>query len=236
MITSTKAMIFITVLSFASSSNAATTLLPGGDFEVDGGGSPYSGNVVITSGGSMPFWAVGGAGNIVNWPILDRTSGIRAPEMSNLRTVGLSASTTSISTEIATVIGNTYEVTFDHSILSVVGDSSITTTFDVAITGQANTSYSNVFSDFTLADGVPNSFHTESIQFTATATTTTLSLISTGENGVGDRGPTIDNVRFDVIPEPSSAALVGLASLGLMLRRRRSPTPPRGRFRSNLRA
>lgn len=169
----------------------------------------------------MPFWAVGGAGQIVNWPILDGTSGIRAPEMSNLRTVGLSADTTSISTSIATVIGSTYEVTFDHSILSVVGDPDITTTFDVAITGQANTSYSNTFSDFTLKDGVPNSFLTETIQFTATDTTTVLSFVSTALNGAGDRGPTIDNVRFDQIPEPSTGLAAGLGVLLLALRRRR---------------
>lgn len=213
-----------TILLLVSStclSHAATTLLPGGDFELDGGGSPYTGNVVIASGGSMPSWTVGGAGQIVNWQILYSSSGIRAPEMLNLRTVGLSNNTTSISTDIATAIGATYEVTFDHSILSVVGDSSITTTFDVAITGQTNTSYSNVFSDFTLANSVPNSFLTETIQFTATATTTTLSFISTGENGGGDRGPTIDNVRFDQIPEPSSGLVAGLGVLLLALRRRR---------------
>ncbi|MGB1126525.1 MAG: DUF642 domain-containing protein [Phycisphaeraceae bacterium] len=218
-----KTSLLITALAgitLASSANAATTLLPGGDFETDAGNNPYTGNVVITSGGSMPFWTVGGAGQIVNWPILNGPTGIRAPQISNLRTVGLSNDTTSISTDIATVIGTTYEVTFDHSVLTVVGDASYTTTFDVAITGQANTSYSNDFSDFTLANGVPNSFLTESIQFTATATTTTLSFISTGENGGGDRGPTIDNVRFDQVPEPSSLALLGLGGLCLARRRR----------------
>ena len=169
----------------------------------------------------MPFWSVGGAGQIVNWPIIDGPASLRAPAINNLRTVGLSNDTTSISTDIATVIGATYEVTFDHSILSVVGDTSITTTFDVVITGQSPTSYSNPFSDFTLANGVPNSFLTETIQFTATASTTTLSFVATGENGVGDRGPTIDNVRFDQIPEPSAFALFGVGALGLMLRRRR---------------
>lgn len=150
----------------------------------------------------MPSWSIGGAGQIVNWPILVAGSGIRAPAIHNLRTVGLSNNSTSISTNVATVIGAAYEVTFDHSILSVVGDASIVTTFDVAITGQADTSYSNSFLDFTLANGVPNGFLTESIQFTATASTTTLSFVSTALNGVGDRGPTIDNVRFDLVVPP----------------------------------
>lgn len=57
-------------------------------------------------------------------------------------------------------------------------------------------------------------------EFAATNTWTTLQFAS--ETSVAGWGATIDDVSVQVVPEPTSVAILGLSTLALVLRQRRS--------------
>ena len=146
-------------------------------------------------------WTVGGQGDGVDWlttPFFGAQSGLHSVDL-----VGTSAG--SVSTEISTTLGQTYELTFYAATVStgtalgtVSAGSLVNQTFSAPITPSPNFG-NQVFAPF-------------SFIFTATGSTTTVSFTSSSSGCLPDcYGPVIDSVGVDLVsavPEPSTIALL----------------------------
>lgn len=150
--------------------------------------------------------------------------GVNFYSLGGVGTNGLSSIGFGISQTVATVIGNTYRLTFGYSgengpnLETVLGVSigSTTTPFQVIST---NTGF------FT------RPFTTATLDYVATSTLTPISftLLATNEVGlIGNNDPLIDGVSFEqiavggAVPEPATWAMmiVGFGAVGGMMRRR----------------
>lgn len=159
-------------------------------------------------------WTVGGPGDGVDWitiPTYGADTGIYSVDLQHL-TAG------SISTDIPTVAGDVYDLSFGAASNSSYPNSNVGVVSAGSLVNQAFTAaFSSSFSNQTFT---PFSF-----QFTATAPTTTIQFISTGS---GHYGPVIDSVSVERIsgptpsvPEPSSLALWGIGALGMAVAAKR---------------
>jgi len=115
-----------------------------------------------------------------------------------------------IGQSFATVLGQTYTVTFGLSAENLKGDETLTVT-----AGSASVDYMLV------VDGTgvfKRAFTTETFDFTATSAMTSLSFVHTAGKG-GNNDPMIDGVSVELstaaIPEPETYALM-LGGLGLL--------------------
>ena len=114
-----------------------------------------------------------------------------------------------ISQTIATTIGDNYSLSFEYSALSTAAVIDIT--YDVGGADQV----------LTFQNSSGQTWATETFDFIATSTSTTLTFEGTG--GLGSiASASIDNVSIVFVPEPSSTALLGLGGLALLMRRKRS--------------
>ena len=115
-----------------------------------------------------------------------------------------------IGQSFATVLGQTYTVTFGLSAENLSGDETLTVT-----AGSASVDY------LLVVDGTglfKRAFTTETFDFTATSAMTSLSFVHTAGEG-GSNDPMIDGVSVELstaaIPEPETYALM-LGGLGLL--------------------
>jgi hypothetical protein len=112
---------------------------------------------------------------------------------------------------VATTVGTTYTLEFGLSSENGVGanDTTLTVCLDISCV------------DFTQEiDGsgpFAKAFTTQTINFIATDTLTTISFVESINLGIGNNDPMIDNVIFDMapVPIPAAAWLFGSAILGL---------------------
>jgi hypothetical protein len=119
---------------------------------------------------------------------------------------------------VGTIIGRTYVLTFGLSSEDVSGDSTLR-----VLIGSDFTDYDLTSNGTFLGKG----FTTQSIIYTATAASTTISFIEWANTSAGNNDPMIDGVSFDdgfrsVVPEPATWMLSLLGFAGLALTRRRS--------------
>ena len=114
--------------------------------------------------------------------------------------------------DVATTVGTTYTLEFGLSSENGVGanDTTLTVCLDISCV------------DFTQeVDGsgpFAKAFTTQTINFIATDTLTTISFVESINLGIGNNDPIIDNVIFDIapVPIPAAAWLFGSALLGLV--------------------
>lgn len=198
-------IVLATAAATAGSASAATNLIVNGGFV---GGIPNGFTTVGVSSGVIPGWDVlAGTVDWINgyWPSSDGDGFSIDLNGNNHGKIGQT---------VATVIGQTYFLTFDISANKDLFGTR------VAIVG-AN---SDVIGTETYTyNGGPISYDARSISFVANSTSTTISF----ESGDGINnccwGAAIDNVGLTAVPEPGAWALMimGFGGAGAMLRRRR---------------
>lgn len=160
-------------------------------------------------------WTVGGPGNGIDWlnePSFNASDGSRAVDLQN--TIA-----SSISTIIATVIGQTYQLTFDAAAID-----------GLQLTGtvSAGTLTSQSFAPATSPPGTyaTQTYESFAFQFDAVSTSTTLTFSADGSCcGGALYGPVIDNVSIveasTQVAAPGAVAILGLGLFALGLFRRR---------------
>ncbi|MEX2216061.1 MAG: DUF642 domain-containing protein [Phycisphaeraceae bacterium] len=120
-----------------------------------------------------------------------------------------------VSQTIATVIGDSYDLIFDYTVL---GNNTVNTPWELIY--NVGTGPKSIFID-NVTNLTIGAWQTEAFRFTATSNLTTISFSGIAKVN-GFFGPAIDNVAvFIVTPEPTTAMLGLLAVAGLMGRRRR---------------
>ena len=110
----------------------------------------------------------------------------------------------------ATTIGQEYLLTFDQGASNLYGASKI-------LASAAGASQS-----WTLTSGVTNLWESRSMVFTATSTTTTLTLAEDPQNVGGSVYQGVDNVSVVAVPEPASMTALALGGAALLRRRRKA--------------
>ena len=194
----------------AFSGPATASLITNGSFET--GTNPPTVSFTTLGNGSTAIdgWIVNGT---VDW-IFDYwvpSDGSRSIDLNGRSLGGLSTSTT-----FATVIGNTYELTFD---MAGNPDRPALTTMDVTV-GGITQSFSFDTTGKTLAN---MGWETNSLSFIASSAMTSLSFASTTTVNGCCYGPALDNVAVESIPEPSTISMFAfaLAAFGFVNLRRR---------------
>lgn len=154
-------------------------------------------------------WTVGGPGDGVDWlsePSFNASQGVHSIDLEN--TVA-----SSISTVIATVIGQTYRLTFDAAAVAPLQQSGTVSAGSLINQAFAPT-YSGAFATQTYQAYV--------FDFQAIATSTTLTFAASGTCCTGALyGPVIDNVSVVEVTAPSAFAVFGLCLAGLGFARRK---------------
>lgn len=177
---------------------------------------------VGTQSYDLAGWNVTNAGTFVidHWNGFDRaswkgntlgpdgqTSASHGDQYLQLQTSNTGIAT--ISRSVATQIGTEYTLSFDYGAIAIaVWD----LTFEYEVDGTTQQIA------VTTKDGQIG-WETQEYTFTATKDLTSLSFTGDTENGF--YGISLDNVTITAVPEPTSAALIGLGGLALLLRRQR---------------
>lgn len=151
-------------------------------------------------------WTVGGPGNGVDWlttPNFGAQSGLHSIDL-------VKATAGTVSTEIPTTLGQTYELSFYAATVStgtalgtVSAGSLVNRAFSAPITPSPDFA-NQVFAPF-------------SFLFTANGSTTTVSFTSSSSGCLPDcYGPVIDSVSVSAVPVPATIWLFGSALAGLI--------------------
>jgi choice-of-anchor C domain-containing protein len=165
--------------------------------------NPGAGFISLPGGSTaITGWTVGGQGVDYTGTFWQASDGVRSVDLAAL-------APGSISQTLATTPGTTYRIFFD-----LAGNPDGPPTIKDLQVSAAAATQSYTFDD-TGATHAAMGWVTRSFDFTATASSTTLTFTDLDNTAFG---PVIDNVRGDAVaavPEPSSLALLTLGGLGL---------------------
>ncbi len=201
-------LITLASITALAASADAQNLLTNGSFEADSLSSSRTFVVHTAGAGTLSGWTVT-TGNV------DVNTGYHPLATDGNNVLDLSGTAVGgISQTIATTAGNTYSLTFDYG-------SNVEYPIDTALLNV--TGASSLISE-TLAP-TTSPFRSYSNSFVANSATTTIDFSSLSTNNTGFGGVFLDNVSVsltsEAVPEPSSIALLGLGTLGLLARRKR---------------
>jgi choice-of-anchor C domain-containing protein len=193
----------LTISALTVSPASAANLIQNGSFEI-GTQNPPSGSFLFLTTGStvMTGWTVSQGTVDYKGTFWQASDGSRSVDLTGDRAGAIQQT-------FNTTIGETYRVTFDMA-GNPARDPIIKNMRVSAGGNSADFSFDITGKSFTNMGWVSNSW-----DFTATGTTTTLSFLSLANNT--NAGPALDNVSVEVLsstPEPSS--VLGLLSLGIL--------------------
>ncbi len=212
--------ISLAVTLAAASSATAQNLLVNGDFEdsTDVSGSWFE---VINSGwkldpGTTDGRAMSWTGRGTQLQNNEGLTGILSvPGLGQFAgmSVSFSPATEEYYQMVPTVIGQEY------SLSGLIGNAESA----AKVTPQPNTAVAAIFVDgVAVVTEEEADWHIFSYNFKAANTSTKISYGFTQADGTGSQDMIVDNMSLTAVPEPSSALLLGLGSLGLMVRRKRA--------------
>ena len=205
------------VVSLSATAHASSIVVDGG-FESAGGGNSYFAGQSIDKGA----WTVGANSAVY----VDTQDPFVFAGNNSLNLTGINPYTSdSISQTLATIVGQTYDVSFyansdSSNLFSLTEDG-------LVVSGTPTSIASNGFPDQIDPNGNSGLFTQYTGQFRATSTTTDLTFTGTSNPAIGDPSQSgsvmLDDVNVAATPEPGSIVLMltGIASVALMLGKKR---------------
>jgi choice-of-anchor C domain-containing protein len=203
----------------------AVSLITNGSFEISPISASSLGNFTTLNGGdstSITGWTVTGGASAIDyigtyWTAAD---GVRSLDMNGLQPGGIEQSFT-------TVLGQTYQVTFDMAGNPAGGPAVKTLNGIIDVTTLGSFSFDTSNPQTSLTDMGWKQF---SFTFVGTGTLQTLDFESTTTGNSGNSsfptafGPALDNVAVTAIPEPATWAMMvlGFIGVGFMAYRRKN--------------
>ena len=218
-IIATCAIVVGTTLTFSKDAHAAginiidnTYGVGAGSFElgnfIDGGGIPYASGtnyMGLAPGNSTTLtgWKVGLDGDGVDWliePGFNADTGVHSLDLQHLQA-------TSIFTQIPTIIGNIYQLSF-----AAATRSGFTTTGVVS----AGSLLNQIFTATPTLNWSSQTYTPYSFNFTATSTTTIIRFTPTTNSGYGPAIDSVSVVSDSPTSIPESSSVLGLLALGTL--------------------
>jgi choice-of-anchor C domain-containing protein len=205
-------------------------LLNGGFETVNQAENTFAPGVVtlMAGSGNLPGWTITGTSidlvKDADWQPSPNQAGTNHYSVDLDGTPGHGA----ISQTVGTTAGTKYSLTFDFSDnpeAGLVGEILLDRIMGLTVTaGDATVLVNQQYDKFASSNSKSAmNYTTETVQFTAKDTSTTITFASIGQTTY--TGPVIDNVIMEDVtgstPEPASLSLLGLAGAALLVRRRR---------------
>lgn len=194
----------LVIVSLFSSFAAQASLIVNGGFEEPVVISPY----VHRNGDQLPGWTLF---STYRGTVHFDTS--YDPVSEGSQAVQIEVPGDWISQRFATVIGRDYTVSFDLSAYSVYGGPPWGTPCAPTCSSDLGVTVGTIYEEFT---GSSAGYSTNTLQFTADSSATTLKFENLGVLNVWGNYPHLDNVSVNAVPLPAAVWLFGSGLIGLV--------------------
>jgi hypothetical protein len=217
-----KHLLLVLVLMAASAVHA--DLLVNGGFEyepnINGGNGAFAGDggFELMTGSAIPGWTIapGYAATIhfpsyLNYEIIDGNYSL------NTDGEGYNGNNTLIYQDFASTAGQTFNLSFKWATWNITGHGPASLEIKVFDTANNSVLFDGIYPDTVTPYAVQNVTTT----LTGTGNSLQLQIDENPQSGYNDNEFIVDDFSVTPVPEPSTLALGGLASLFLLLRRKR---------------